>query len=650
MDDFRVLTSPVKLGSLRLKHRMIRGPMWTILASMDGEATQQLIDHYVSLSKGGASLIMIESVTPHERNGWHSPTLRLDDAVVVASFNKLVKSIHLEGVPALVQLTHAGPFGRDPVSPSGLPTMMGAQVGIVTPRAMSLEEIETTRDNFINAAVLARDVGCQGVEIHGATAYLLHQFHSPHSNKRTDKYGGSLENRMRLALEIIRGIRKKCGPEFVIGYTVVADELLPDGVTYDDSLPFVKAMEREGVDFIDVNLGTYETMASSETCPGHSKYTRFGLWEHTRRFKNEFKIPIIHRASGDYDPHSWEKHLEAGDADIVQMAKQLLCDPAFPRKVLEGRLEDIRFCVCCMFCNNNLTLGRKQLQCAINPAASRERDYAITRVPAPKKVIVVGGGPGGLEAARVAAERGHDVTLMEKASELGGKLKFLSLCVNNEQYRGFYDWEIRQGKNAGVKFVLNTEVTPETIQQAKPDVVILATGAARHIVPDIPGINKPQVVTPEDVLTGKAKLGKKVVVLGGDRIGTDVAYTIAKKGMAESVTIVEPKPVNSIGYDMEVNNMAMITMALLPKLKVQGFTGTRVEEIKDGQVTLISPEGKKRKVDADTVVLSMGYTPDQSLYEALSGKVKELYAIGDCVTTRNVAEAVHEGAYRARQI
>ena len=273
------------------------------------------------------------------------------------------------------------------------------------------------------------------------------------------------------------------------------------------------------------------------------------------------------------------------------------------------------------------------------------------KAPKPKKVLVVGSGPGGLEAARVAALRGHEVTLVDKETEPGGNLRFIALCLDNEPYGRFRDWEVRKCKEVRVKFELGKEATSETIQAAKPDVAILATGAPERIIPDIPGISKPHVVTPEDVLTGKAKLGEKVVVIGGNRIGVDVAYTIAKKGLAKSVTIVEPKPVSGIGYDMETLNMLMQTMIMLPKLGVQALTGTQVEEVTDKSVAVVDPEGKKSKIEADTVVLSMGYAaPDQALHKALTGKVKELYAIGDCVKPRRIRDAVHEAAFVARQI
>jgi 2,4-dienoyl-CoA reductase-like NADH-dependent reductase (Old Yellow Enzyme family)/thioredoxin reductase len=565
-------------------------------------------------------------------------------------FHKLVEAIHMHNVPVLVQLVNVGAFSANPISPSGVPSMMMGGIGVVQPRVMSIEEIEEARDKFISSAVMAKEVGADGVLLHGNTAYLLHHFSSPYTNKRTDKYGGSQENRDRLPLEIVRGIRKKCGPDFVIGYLLVCDEFLPGGITYEHSIPFAKALEQEGADYIDLAVGTYETFASTDRSPGQTKYTRFGEWEHTKVYKEEVKIPIAHRTHGDYDPFSWEKHLEAGHADFVQVAKPLLCDPDLFKKILEGNFEDIRPCTCCAHCVCVGVIGHQLVECALNPETGRDREYAIKRAPETKRVLVAGGGPGGLEAARVAALRGHDVTLMEKNSKLGGNLKYIALCADNEPYGAFLDWEERQCKKAGVTFELDKEVTDDTVFEAGADVVVLATGAPNHIVPNIPGADKAHVIRPEDVLNGNASIGKKVAVIGGNRIGVDLAYTIIKKGLAEAVTIIEEQSVPSVGFDMEVLNMAMLTMCLLPRLGVQALTGTRVEEITDRNVSVINPEGKKQKIDADTVVLAIGYTSDTTLHEALEGKVKELYTIGDCKKPRSIRDAIHEAAFVARQI
>lgn len=650
MNRFKFLSESIQLGHLQLKHRMIMGPMWSRLSTVTGEVTQKMIDYYVARAKGGAALITIEATGVDRRYGWPEPTLLLDNRAFQPGLHRLVEAIHLNGAAAVIQLINPGTFAAKAISPSGVPFMGQVPGKFTESRPMTVEEIEELRDNFIAAAVLAKEIEFDGVTIHGAGAYLLHQFRSPLTNRRTDKYGGNLENRMRLPLEIIRGIRAKCGADFIVGYRFVEDELLPGGVTREESTIFAKALEQEGVDYIDLQIGSQQANATDDRSPGYTKYTRFGAWKTMEIFKRAVGVRIVARAYGDYDPVSWEKHLEAGHADFVQIAKPLLCDSDLINKVLEERLEDIRPCTNCLHCAEVGVIGHDIVECALNPETTRERDYIIRPVSDSKKVLVIGGGPGGLEAARVAALRGHKVTLMEKSEELGGNLRFISQCVDNEPYGDFLNWEVRQCRDAGVTIELNKEVTLETTHEFKPDAVILATGAPTPIFPDIPGISKPHVVRPEDVLMGNVSLGKKVVVIGGNRVGVEVAYTIAKKGLSETLTIIEPQPVPSVGYDMETANMAMMTICLLPKLNVKVLTGTRIEEVRDDGVLVVSLEGKKQKIAADTVILAMGYAPDKRLYEALKVKVKELYAIGDCVKSRTVRNAIHEGAYVARQI
>jgi len=651
MEPYPHLRKPIQIGNLRLKHRIVMGPMWTRLAGINGEVTQQMIDYYVARAKSGPEMVVIESTAVDSRYGWTEPTLRLDGNQFQPWYHKLVEAIHLNGngVPVLGQLIHVGAFSDNPVSPSGVPSMKLGGTGLFQPRVLSIEEIEETREKFIEAAVRVKEVGCDGVLVHGATAYLLEQFVSPYTNKRTDKYGGSLENRMRLPLEIVRGIREKCGPDFVLGYVMVAHEWLPDGITFEESVPFAKALEEASCDYLDMFVGTYETFASDERSPGHSKYTKFGLWPHTDVIKKALKIPVVHRTHGDYDPDSWEKHLEEGHADIVQLAKPTLCDPGIFNKVLEGKREEVRFCTRCHHCHDEGIIGHNQVECALNPETGREREYAISPASKAKKVLIIGGGPGGLEAARVAALRGHDVTLMEKEADLGGKMRFLALCEANESYGVFRDWLVLQCTKAGVKFNLNAEATPQAVKAAGADVVVLAMGAPDRITPDIPGISMPHVFTPEEVLTKKAAVGKSVVVIGGNRIGVDLAYTMMKRQLAEKVTIIEEQAVNSVGYDMEVLNMAIMAMILLPKLGVQALTGAHVEKITADVVHVVDPEGRKQKIPADTVIFSAGYRPVTTLFDALQGQVKELHSVGDCVKFRNVRYAVHEAAFWARQ-
>ena len=650
MNRFKCLSEPVKLGHLTLKHRMIMGPMWSRLSSVTGEVTDKMIDYYVARAKGGAALITIEPAGVDRRWGWPEPTLLLDNRSFQPGLERLVEAIHLNGTAVILQLINPGTFAAEAISPSGIP-LMGLVPGKFTPsRAMRLEEIEELSEKFIAAAVRAKEIDCDGITIHGAGAYLLHQFRSPLNNKRTDKYGGTSDNRMRLPLEIVKGIRDACGPDFIVGYRFVEDEVIPGGVTQAESLVFAQALQRNGVTYLDLQTGTQQAIVTDDRSPGYTKYTRFGDWKNMEIFKKAVGVTVAARAYGDYDPASWEKHLSAGHADLVQLAKPLLCDAELINKVLEDRVDEIRPCTNCVHCSDVATIGHKMVECAINPDTGRERDYGLKPALNAKKVVIVGSGPGGLEAARVAALRGHKVTLFEKSDGLGGKLRFIAQCSDNEPYGDFRDWEVRECRKAGVVFETNKEVTPAMIEVLGTDAVIVASGTSVRVLPDVPGISKPHVLSPEDVLSGKVAPGKKVVIIGGNRVGVEVAHTLAKKGLAETITVVEPQDVASVGYDMETLNMAMMTICLLPKYKVKVLTGTRVDAVMDNSVSIVTPGGKAQKIDADTVIVAMGYTADTRLYESLRGKVKALFAVGDCVKSRNVRDAVHEGAYVARQI
>jgi 2,4-dienoyl-CoA reductase-like NADH-dependent reductase (Old Yellow Enzyme family)/thioredoxin reductase len=640
---FEKLYQPIAVGNLVLKHRMIMAPMMKIFGAENGELTQSVIDYYRARAKGGAALITTGLLEVLGRNIERYP--RIDDDKYVPGLRRLAETIHSEGVPIVVQLHHGGSSAGDPVSPSGVPCLTAGQE-ILQSRAMSLEEIEEIKELFVQAALRVKLAGCDGVAPHGAATYLLQQFFSPRMNLRTDLYGGSLENRMRLPLEIVRGIRKRCGPEFVIGYAMVVDELSPGGIVLEDSLRFAIALEKEGVDYIDVRAGTHESFAVMESGRGHSNHQpRTGIWEYSEPVKKVLKIPVFCSTSGCYDPALWEEALEKGKADVISLAKPVICDPDMPKKVLEGRLEDIRQCILCIEC-----LGYGARGCSLNAEVGREGEYSIERANNPKKVLVAGGGPGGLEAARVAALRGHNVTVMDKEAEAGGNLRIIGLCKGNDLLLNFRDWLIRQCIKAGVRVELGKEVTPQVVRQANPDVVIAATGAPVPVIPPIPGIQKSHVVTAVDVITGKVPVGKNVVVIGGGRVGVDTAYTIAAKGLAGHVTIVEPFPVSALAYDMSILCRTYMLFVLLPKYGVQGLTGMRIEEITDREVMVVDREGKRQKIKGDSVVIALGYRPNMNLYESLRGENIELYAVGDCEKARSIADAVDEGARVARQI
>jgi 2,4-dienoyl-CoA reductase-like NADH-dependent reductase (Old Yellow Enzyme family)/thioredoxin reductase len=617
-------------------------------ASANGEVTDRLIEHYAYAASGGPAMIVVEVTAVADRYGIPEGQLRIDDVKFMRGLHRLVEAIHLNDVACEIQLHCHGAFGRDSISPSGVACYGLGRATYVQPRVLSLAEVEEIRDLFIAAAARAKDLECEGVVLHGSTSYLLQQWVSPHTNKRTDRFGGSFENRITLPLEIVRGIRQKCGPSFIIGYSMVIDELLPDGITMEESLAFAKALEEEGVDHIDLMVGTYET-GSLEKGIGRSNRQPKGLFDKAEIFKSQVNMRVFARCMGEHDPNKWEQALEKGQCDVILAGRPLLSDPELPKKVIEGRLDDVRLCIRCAQCYETGVIKPYQVACSVNPELGRERDYAVNYITShPKRILVIGGGPGGLEAARVTALRGHQVTLMEKESKLGGNARIAALPTGKEEIKTYFiDWLERQCKKVGVNVELNKEVSAALVKQLAPDVVIVATGSI-PLIPPIPGIDKPFVVIASDVLTGKAHIGKNVVVVGGGLVGVETADFIAENNLANSITIIEMLPV--LATDMPAMPRTYMLQVLLPRHGVKVFTNMQVQEITDQTLIVLDKSWKKYKFEADTVVNSLGYVSNTTLIEALRNKVSQLYMVGDCVRPSNILHAVHEAAYIARKI
>ena len=643
---FKNLAEPLKLGTIEAKNRIWFGPVWTRFATVEGEVTQTLIDHYTARARGGVGLITQEATAVHGRHVWIEPEIRIDHNRYNPGLHKIVEAVHRYDVPIICQLHCSGMFGTDPISPSGVPCFDFGLSRYNEPRVLSIAEIEELRDHFIAAAVRAKAIGYDGVELHGATAYLLEQFLSPHNNKRIDRYGGALENRMLFPLEIVRGIRQKCGPDYVLGYTCPDNDAIADGIKSEDVLVFAQELEKSGLTYFDLQIpGTYETFHFEEIA-GLVRKQKKGEFDLAEKYKKVLKIPVTCRACSSLNFAEWEDSIAKGKVDAVRSGRQMLADPDMPRKVLDGRPEDVRKCLTCNECLQTGVFDTWACNCTVNYGLGRGEQTNIKgpAVAVPKKVLVIGGGPGGLEAARVASQRGHKVTLMEKQTQLGGEVKIAALSLDKEALLGFISWQERECRKLGVTIDLNKEVTPQVVETFKPDVVIVATGGT-PAKPPIPGIDKGYVITADLVFTGKSSVGKKVVVVGGEMVGIEVADFIIQKGLAKDVTLIDRGPMESIGEGMPGIDLAYWFRNVFPKLGLKIVTDMQVEEIKDKSVVAIDKRWRRHEFEADTVILALGYTPNRTLYEALKGKIAELYAIGDAVKARNIMGAVHDGAY-----
>ncbi|HDG96668.1 MAG TPA: FAD-dependent oxidoreductase, partial [Desulfobacterales bacterium] len=518
-------------------------------------------------------------------------------------------------------------------SPLPCPTIRGD----VEP--LTKEKIQELIHKFGDAAERAVQAGFDLIEIHGAHGYLINQFLSRFSNIREDEYGGDVEGRAKFALEIVREIRKRIGKDFPLSFKISAQEFVPNGLTVGESIKILKLLVKEGIDVVQVSAGNDATpewiaqpMFMKKACLAGS----------AGAIKKALNIPVM--AVGRInDPLVAERILAEGKADLVCMGRGLLADPELPKKAKEGRLEDIRTCIACNTCMESI-FRRGRVECLVNPVLGREKELVFEPAKERKKVMVVGGGPGGLNVAWVAARRGHDVHLYEKQKFLGGQLLLGSITGYKKELLSLIEFQKRQINRFGVKLHLGQEVTPEMVDKEKPDVVILATGSSPS-VPPVEGIDKPIVALyPEALNTGNFR-DLKVVMIGGGATGSEVALHLADQGC--SVTIVEVLP--KVGLQLE----SMTRKVLLQRLKSRGvriLTETKLQQVKDNGVIVVGKEGKETFLEADRVVVAIGTKPDNLLYEQIKSKGYEIHRIGDCLEPRSAKAAIYEGAVLGRSI
>jgi 2,4-dienoyl-CoA reductase-like NADH-dependent reductase (Old Yellow Enzyme family)/thioredoxin reductase len=638
------LFEPISIGNLELKNRIVMSAMYTQICSVTGEVTEQTIYYYGERAKGGASMVIVELTAVDGLHTFKDPQLRIDEDIYISGLRRLSEVIHLNGAVACIQLHHAGMWGKDPVSPSGIPCFL-PQEGWIQPGILSIDDIERIKTFFIEAALRAKISGFDMVELHGATSYLLQQFVSPRFNKRNDGYGGDFERRIRLPLEIVDGIRKKCGPNFPVGYRLLMDELLPDGINMEEAIKFAKRLEETGISYLSPIIGTYESLHLGEG-QFAMRSPKAQTIRYTEALKKAVKVPVF-SCYQNHDPMLMEDILKKGIADIIALGRPFLADPEFPEKVFERRFDDIRMCIRCCNCFNNLLVNRCQVACLQNPALGKERKYRLYPASLSKKVLVIGGGPAGLEAARVSALRGHEVILVEKEDSVGGQLKIASLPIGKEDYKRFViEWLERECRKAGVNIILNREAKEDILEEVKPDVVVISTGAKTALPSDLI-VEKKNLFFAVDVLKGEIDIRGKVVIVGGGEIGVETADFIAENGIAEDITLIEM--LSEIAKDMDVYNKAYI-MGKLYQYRVKIIMGLRVMEIREDRIIGIDKEFNKKEIEADTVIMATGMVPLRELYYLLREKIPEIYIIGDCKKPRKAMEAIHEGYYVGMQI
>jgi len=532
---------------------------------------------------------------------------------------------------------------------------------------MTLEDIQETVENFAQGARRAREAGLDGVELMCSQGYLINEFTSPASNQRTDEYGGSLENRLRFPMEIIRRVREVAGDDFAIIMRLCVEEFVPGSLGLSESLPIARAFEQAGVDILDLQIAWHESRVPSV----YMTVPRGAFVYLADIVKKEVNIPVV-AVNRINDPFLAEDILRQGKADLIGMCRGLIADPEFPNKASEGRFDDICRCTgCVQGCLDWKGADRVPVHCLVNPEAGREKAMAVKPAPKQKKVVVVGGGPAGLETARVLALRGHKVTLYEKEEELGGNLRLAALVPGKSEFHDFIRYLVGQVEKLGVNVVCGKVATPELIEKESPDAVVIATGWKQR-VPAIPGIDNKMVVNFRDVLERKVDLGREVVVIGAGGVGAETAIFVAKEGAStpesiafllgtgaitgeevsnlmhgsRKVTLLRRKGSIAGGVPRQVR---WVVLQELKKMGVETLSELDYEKITGDGLTIIK-DGEHKLIPADTIVSAAGGEPDNDLYQALEGKVAELYCIGNAREVRNCLVAVYEGAEAGRAI
>ncbi|WP_073963379.1 FAD-dependent oxidoreductase [Mediterraneibacter gnavus] len=626
---------PMKINGLELKNRMVVSAMVTNYCTPDGKATEKFIAYHEHKAKGGWGLIITEdyAVTPTAGGFVNLPGLWADGQI--ESHRKLTERVHAAGGKIAAQIYHAGRetssavTGVQPVAPSAVrePSMPE------TPRELTIPEIHTLVEQFGDCAKRAKAAGFDAVEVHGAHGYLAGAFASPFSNKRSDEYGGTIRNRARFGMEIIRNIKEKCGKDYPVLYRISSVEYVPGGLDIEESKVIARLMEEAGADCIHCSQGVY---ASTHTIIPPSVFLRAGYVEHAAEMKKAVQIPVI--AVGRInDVEIAESVLQSKKADLVTMARASLADPELPNKVLKGRGDEVIRCIGCLQgCIGENGKGNG-IRCLVNPLTGMEDEYDLTLAEKAKQVLVIGGGIAGCEATISAALKGHKVTLIEKNDRLGGQWIPASVPIGKSEFTSFLCWQKSMLEKMHVQILLNTTADAELIKLYEPDTVIIATGS-RPFIPPIQGADQDFVVAAHDVLLGKTEPGNRVVVIGGGLVGAGTADMLGQQ--CEQVTIIEMLP--QIMKDGEATPTKYMKERFFQN-GVQIHTSTKLLEIGDHTVTAEKDGERFVLENIDTVIIAVGVKTDRTLLDSMEHVSCKVLKVGDANGVKNGYLGIREG-------
>lgn len=642
-DKFSKILEPIYIGKVKVRNRIAMAPMTTLYAGHNGEVTDQLIEYYAARSRGGTGIVTVEGAYVNETGLQIPDSINVSDDKFIPGLSRMADGIKDNGGTAVLQLIHSGvqAWVEQSVGPSEIGRIDGKPISTeLTPRALTAKEVGEYVQDFAEAARRAKMAGFDMVQVHGTHGYLIMQFLSPITNKRIDNYGA---DRDLFPVEIVKAIKEKCGQDYPVIYRLCSDESLGDpnilgGITLEDAKITAKKLEAAGVDAFDVTGGTDDVIhlyvPSSYVLDGNEGVFK----KYAKEIKNTVKVPII-SGGGINTPEAAEEMIEGGYADAVFIGRQLIAEPEWVNKVAEGKREDIRPCVKCVECGRRI-LFMRCMRCSVNPLSGIEWKYLnekqIPFAREKKKVLVIGGGPAGLEAAKTAAMRGHEVTVIEKKEKLGGTVNVAAVPSFKNNFAQLMNWYIKQMKDLKVNVILGKKADVKAIKEISPDVVIIATGS-EEAVPDMPGIENS--VLSDDVLVGKVEVGERVIIIGGGFVGAETALHLGKQG--KQVTVFEALP----NPDLGVAGLSLLREGgLFDRYGIKYNISTPVVEIYKDKVLTIGRLGKKIYTDGDTIVNAIGRKSvvDNEIVEYLKEERKKYFILGDAKQARKVADALYE--------